>query len=203
MWDKGLSNKQLTFSNGDTSARRVGSVSSYPAAFVPLPAAHAILQVKVTALPIGQNWLTFGLVKAGFKASSSDGVGKNADSWGIVDERSSSGNNATMQGCGKVEETLARKLQEGDVLTAEADVAAGWCEVRLNQTECTHRFVIPVGSKESYLFGATFSNDTECTILSCSAVAAVTKSPFTVAAGPVQRSKGMHIYVVAHLSSLR
>ena len=202
MWDKGLSNKQLTFSNGDTSVRRVGSVSSYPAAFVPLPEAHAILQVKVTAAPIGNNWLTFGLVKAGFKASSSDGVGKNVDSWGIVDERSSSGKNATMRGCGKVEETLARKLQEGDVLTAEADVAAGWCEVRLNQTECSHRFVIPVGSKESYLFGATFSNDTECTILSCSAVAAVSKAASSVAAESVQRSTGMYIHAIVPICSL-
>jgi hypothetical protein len=97
---------------------------------------------------------------------SSDGMGRTTNSWGIADERSTTSNAMPVAAASKTTvSTLPRKLKEGDVLAGEVDLAAGWFEVRLNQSEFSHRFTIPVGSKEDYWFGMTFANDHQATIL--------------------------------------
>jgi hypothetical protein len=48
-----------------------------------------------------------------------------------------------------------RKLQEGDRLMAYVDLSAGILEISLNDTECKHRFNLPPGSAQDFLFAVT------------------------------------------------
>jgi hypothetical protein len=146
---------------------RPGGASSYPAAFARLTAELCTFNVRIDAAKLDCNWLTFGIAKQGMAKSSSDGFGRTANTWGIVDDRNSA-STASMAFLAADKTTLGslpRKLREGDLLTAEANTSAGWCEVRLNQTEFKHRFTIPAGRKEDYWFGMTFANDHQVTIL--------------------------------------
>jgi hypothetical protein len=164
-WDTDLSNTSLTYTSSNTCVKRVGNVSCYPAAFSKLPSEHAKFSVRLSAPASGSsNWVSFGLAKRGMKKDSSDGMGRTEDTWGIADDRSST-SSAVVSACKTNVGTLPRKLKDGDVLSGEANVAAGWFEVRLNQSEFSHRFTIPVGSKEDYWFGMTFANDHQATIL--------------------------------------
>ena len=165
-WSTDISNTSLTFTNTSTTAKRAGSVSTYPAAFANLQAEHSKITVRLDATPRNGNWLTFGVAKRGMAVSGSDGMGRTKDSWGVADDHGSSSTaNAIVSASGTNVGTLSRKLKQNDVLSAEVNVAAGWCEVRLNQTEFTHRFTIPVGAKEDYWFGMTFASDVQVTVL--------------------------------------
>jgi hypothetical protein len=158
-------------------------VSCYPAAFSKLPSEHAKFVVTLNTGTAKSNWVSFGLAKRGMKKDSSDGMGRTEDTWGIADDRSST-SNAVVSACKSNVGTLPRKLKDGDVLSGEANVAAGWFEVRLNQSEFSHRFTIPVGSKEDYWFGMTFANDHQATILpSGGAATGPTSTSYTRAAG--------------------
>jgi hypothetical protein len=123
-----------------------------------------VFAVKLDSTHSLNNWLTFGLTKTGFATTNSDGFGREPSSWGFADERGNSGTMAFVADCKSRGADLPRKFREGDILTAEVDTDAGWCELRLNQTEFTHRFTIPTGSKSDYWFGMTFANDHRATI---------------------------------------
>jgi hypothetical protein len=165
-WATVISDSALSFTKLNTTVQRKGSVSCYPGAFAKLPAAHCSFRVKLEAAPRGNNWVSFGLTKKGMASSSTDGLGQSSNSWGFADNRDT-GNNDLPQvyASGESVSKLPRKLQDGDVLCAEANVAAGWCEIRFNDNQYKHRFTIPVGSKEDYWFGMTFANDHMVTIL--------------------------------------
>ena len=68
------------------------------------------------------------------------------------------------------------------MLTAEANTSAGWCEVRLNETEFKHRFSIPTGAHEGYVFGVSFSNDAKVCILPAASGSATTSAAAVVSA---------------------
>ncbi|RYG65172.1 hypothetical protein EON64_12480, partial [archaeon] len=89
-WCRTASNSELTYTNENTSVERVGSVSCYPAAFAKLVNERAMIRVVVDVAPKSSNWLTFGVARRGMASSSSDGVGRTANSWGLSDDRSSS-----------------------------------------------------------------------------------------------------------------
>jgi len=161
-WDRELSNDDLTFTNENTSVERVGSVSCYPAAFARLVADHCLLRIVVDKASRTSNWLTFGLARAGMQATSSDGVGRTSNTWGVADDRSSSAD-ATVSASGSRVGRF-RKFQCGDVLTCEVDVCAGWCDVSLNDRECEYRFDIPSGTMNDYYFAMTFANDHQVSI---------------------------------------
>ena len=75
-WSTENSNTHLTFSRGNTSVERIGSVSCYPAAFADLPSDRCCFTVMLEACPRGTNWLSFGICRKGrLQISSSDGVG--------------------------------------------------------------------------------------------------------------------------------
>ena len=171
-----MSNSHLTYTDNNTTAQRLGNVSCYPIAVSALQGPAAVFSVRIDCLSGKSNWLTFGLAKKGIAKDSSDGMGRTKDSWGIADDRSSnSSSDATYHDCGsKALGSLSRKLREGDVLTAEANTSAGWCEVRLNETEFKHRFSIPAGAHEGYVFGVSFSNDAKVCILPTASGSATT-----------------------------
>ena len=76
-WNKAISNTYLTFTENDTTVERVGSVSSYPAAFADLPSDTSVFTVIIDTTNNNTNWLTFGLTTRGKLAdASSDGVGR-------------------------------------------------------------------------------------------------------------------------------
>jgi len=161
-WSREMSNEDLTYTNQNTTVCRVGSVSCYPAAFAKLVGDHAMFRVSVDVAPRSSNWLTFGLARRGMATTSSDGVGRTANTWGIADDRSS--NSLPVISASGTNVGNFRKLAVGDVLLAEVDVASGWLEIRLNEHECTHRFEIPAGAMEDYVFAMTFANDHQVTI---------------------------------------
>jgi hypothetical protein len=183
-WSVDISNTSLTFSNGNKTTMRVGSVSSYPAAFARLTGERCSFHVTVDEASISSNWLTFGITKKGMATSASDGMGRTAGSWGIQDDRSDASAMPTAISNGSAAATLPRKLQVGDRLSAEVDTSAGWCEVQLNQTEFKHRFTIPVGSKEDYWFGMTFANDHKVTVGAGGGSLPVAAASVTAAAQP-------------------
>jgi hypothetical protein len=179
-----ISNPSLSFSNGNKSAMRVGNVSSYPAAFARLTGERCSFHVTVDEAPLSSNWLTFGITKKGMAISASDGMGCTQGSWGIQDDRS----DASLVPIVLAERTecaaLPRKLRAGDCLSAEVDTIAGWFEVRLNQSEFSHRFTIPVGSKEDYWFGMTFANDHQVTVVAGGGLLPAATSSIAAAAQP-------------------
>ncbi len=178
-----LSNSHLAYTDSNTTAQRVGNVSCYPIAVSALQGPAAVFSVRIDSLSGKSNWLTFGLAKKGIAKDSSDGMGRTKDSWGIADDRSSNNSSATYHDCGsKALGSLPRKLREGDVLTAEANTSAGWCEVRLNETEFKHRFSIPAGPHEGYVFGVSFSNDAKVCILPAASGSATTSAATVVSA---------------------
>jgi hypothetical protein len=122
------------------------------------------------------------------KKDGSNGLGLTANSWGLADDRSATavGEMPVVAASAALAGRLSRKLRQGDVLLGFVDVAAGWFEVRLNQTEFVHRFTIPPGTKEDYWFGMTLANDHQATIVSA---APATPAPAAVPAPMPQRSK--------------
>jgi hypothetical protein len=163
-WCRGVSNPDLTYTNDDSSVERVGSVSCYPAAFCKLAADKSIFRILIDAAPKSSNWLTFGVAKKGMANSSSDGVGRTTNTWGLSDDRSSSTNHTIIAASG-TEVGSFRKLRVGDILSASIDTVEGWCEVSVNEDELVHRFTIPPGTAEDYYFAMTFANDHRVTIL--------------------------------------
>ena len=107
-WNVEFSNSALQFSDDNLSVTRPGSISCYPAALAALPAPHAVFNVILVSATPTSNWygqrnssnyrleltsltrITFGLVRAGFATSSSDGVGRAHNTWGLCDDRSQS-----------------------------------------------------------------------------------------------------------------
>ena len=162
-WARDISNDDLTYANQNTTVTRVGSVSCYPAAFAKLVNDHSIFRVSVDVAPRSSNWLTFGLARRGMATTSSDGVGRTSNTWGVADDRSSQ-SAPVVSGSGTTVGAF-RKFVVGDVLSAEVDTAAGWCEVRLNESEFVHRFDIPVGTMADYCFAMTFANDHQVSIV--------------------------------------
>jgi len=116
----------------------------------------------VDVAPRTSNWLTFGLARRGMPTTSSDGVGRTTNTWGVADDRSSS-SMPVVSASGTNVGTF-RKFQVGDILSAEVDTAGGWLEIRLNDNEYSHRFDIPAGGADDYYFAMTFANDHQVTI---------------------------------------
>jgi len=162
-WSRDASNPDLTFTNENTTVERVGSISCYPAAFASLVSDHCMFQVRIVSAPRTSNWLTFGIARKGMPTSSSDGVGRTTDSWGIADDRSS--NSTTIVSSSGCQVASSRKLSEGDVLCAVIDTSVGWCQVSINDDEFVHRFDIPSGSMDDYCFAMTFANDHRVSII--------------------------------------
>eukprot|EP01031_Cornospumella_fuschlensis_P038702 gene38702-47052_t len=164
-WCRNSSNTELTYTNENTTVERVGSVSCYPAAFAKLVNERSMIRVVVDAAPKSSNWLTFGIARKGMANSSSDGVGRTSNSWGLSDDRSSSSSYTIVAASGS-EVASFRKLRVGDVLTAIMDTIEGWCEISVNDTEFTHRFEgLPSGSRDDYVFAMTFANDHRVSIV--------------------------------------
>jgi len=122
-----------------------------------------MFQVRIVSAPRTSNWLTFGVARKGMPTSSSDGVGRTSDSWGIADDRSS--NSTTIVSASGSQVSSSRKLSEGDVLCAVIDTSLGWCQVSINDDEFVHRFDIPSGSMDDYCFAMTFANDHRVSII--------------------------------------
>jgi hypothetical protein len=187
------------YSNNNTTVRRPGSDSCYPCAFAPLTSTRCSFAVTLDSIPQNGNWLTFGIAKKGMKASYSDGFGRTADSWGIAQDSSATLPVVTASTTKLT--NVPRKLRERDVLSAEADVAEGWCEVRLNQTEFVHRFTIPKGTKDAYQFGVSLATDHQVSVLrspTSSVPARAASAPAArTATGPVQFSTGWSPLTVA------
>jgi hypothetical protein len=185
----------LAFTNNNTTVHRPGSVSCYPCAFAPLTANRCSFTVTLDSIPQNGNWLTFGISKKGMKSSYSDGFGRTVDSWGVAQDSSAS-LPVVVASAAKIT-SMARKLRERDVLSAQADVAEGWCEVRLNQTEFVHRFTIPTGTKDAYQFGVSLATDHKVSVLRSAAStgpARATSAPTTrTATGPAQFSTGKRL----------
>lgn len=163
-FDRAISNTDLTYTSNNTTVERVGSVSCYPAVFAQLPNERSMFRVHIDAAPRSSNWLTFGLARRGMAASSSDGVGRTPNTWGISDDRSSTSSHTMISASGH-EVAQFRKLQVGDVMTAVVDTNEGWLEVSVNEGELNHRFVLPNGGMSEYVFAMTFANDHRVTIL--------------------------------------
>lgn len=164
-WDLAQSCDNLTYTENGTSCKRVGSVSCYPAAFANVPADRSAFFVRLDEAQQSCNWLSFGVAKKGaVRNQSSDGIGRSSNSWGIANDRNRLTNETRVVASGSNAGTF-RPLQEGDVLEAFIDTAAGYCDIKVNENELEHRFDIPVGSADEYVFAMSFANDHRVTII--------------------------------------
>lgn len=170
VFNRSTSNTELAYSNNDMSVQRPGSASCYPAAFADLTNDRCMFRVRIDEAPRSSNWLTFGVAKRGMANSSSDGVGRTANTWGLSDDRSSTSSRTSVSSSG-TELAQFRKLQQGDVLTAIVDVREGWVEVSINENEASHAIPIPPGTSDEYVFAMTFANDHRVTIISDTSMA--------------------------------
>ena len=80
-WDVNISNNNLEYTDENTSCRRPGSNSCYPAAFAQVPGLRSSFSVTLLETLSTTNWLTIGLCAAGFATQSSDGFGRTVNSW--------------------------------------------------------------------------------------------------------------------------
>ena len=72
-----ISDTNLQFGEGNTTVKRPGGASSYPAAFADVPAAHSSFTVFLVEAFIKSNSLSFGVAKKGSPSKSgSDGMGQ-------------------------------------------------------------------------------------------------------------------------------
>ena len=164
-WCRRTSNTDLTYTNDNTTVERVGSISCYPAAFAAVVADHCCFRVTLDNAPKSSNWISFGLARIGMASSSSDGVGRTSNTWGLSDDRSSSSSNSILSASGQ-ESGSFRKLKAGDILTATVYLSDGNLEISVNDNELLHRFSIPPGTADEYVFAMTFANDHRVSILS-------------------------------------
>lgn len=164
-----LSCTDLTFSNDYTTVQRVGSVSTYPAAFAELQGSTCQFTVRIDHAPLTMNMLSFGLAKKGMAKSGSNGVGPTRNTWGMYDERGSGSSSRFFRvSSGGVEvERYNKKFQVGDVLAAVVDTEQGWLELSLESEEYSHRYMfeIPPEQHTEYVFAMTFANDHKVTVL--------------------------------------
>ena len=179
-WCRRTSNNDLTFTNDNTTVERVGSVSCYPAAFAPIIADHCSIKVVLDVASKTSNWISFGLARTGMASSSSDGVGRTSNTWGLSDDRSASSGNCILSASNQESGTF-RKLVVGDVLTATVVLSEGLLEISVNDNELQHRFSIPPGNLDDYVFAMTFANDHRVSIVHDSGPA-IMKGSTTVAA---------------------
>lgn len=109
--------------------------------------------------------MTFGLaVRKDMPATYSDGFGRSYNSSGIAQDSSAA---LPIVAASQVTvETPKRRLHAGDVLTAEVDTLAGWCELKLNDSEFVYRFTLPQRGlpEDQYLFGMTLATDHQAVI---------------------------------------
>ena len=160
-----MSDRALVFSNSNATVKRPGGASCYPAAFAELPADRCMCVVVLDACPRGNNWMSFGLCKSGFESTSSDGVGRSSNSWGICDNRDRTTVDLTHVASNGQLVTRCRKLVIGDRLSCLVDVSEGFCEVALNTSEFVYRFEIPKMTKKQLYFVATMANDHQVSLV--------------------------------------
>jgi hypothetical protein len=163
-WCRSASNNSLEFEDPAT-VKRPGGASCYPAAFAVVPDSVCYFAVRIVECLHSQNTLSFGLAKRTMPKESSDGVGRSSNSWGIHDERGSTGEPVKASSCGSKVATATRKFAVNDVLKCVVDLIRGTCEISLNDTEFVHQFAIPAGKPEDYYFAMTFANDHKVTLI--------------------------------------
>lgn len=163
----GVSNESLTYDSNLETAIRIGGVSCYPAAFVPLISSTCKVAFELLEGQLSVNYMSFGLCKSDFQKSSSDGFGRTRNSWGICDNRNTSASSeTTFVGFNGNKVSECRKLVPGDIITLTVDLDRGSFNVDLNNGEYVHEFEVPSSeSFESYYFGSTFANDHKIGIL--------------------------------------
>jgi len=171
-WDRRCSNEFLTFRDGDTAVSRDGGVSCYPAAIAPLPNSQSMITIRIDACPRSCNILSFGIscrppqmpanisstetgtnptylpsIAPGasrelFPKHNSHGVGRIANTYGMVDERQTSYISSSNDSPSSSTHTLLfanveragnfRKLRQGDILQGVVNTEEGWFDLHLD-----------------------------------------------------------------------
>ena len=163
-FNKAISDKSLEFTNDDSTARRPGSASSFPGAFVSLTVPKSKIAFEITETGAKNNNLSLGLAKIGLEKSGSDGFGQSRNTWGVFDDRGSS-DPTSIRACGQ-KITSFRKLKLGDILYFNLDIEASLLKFELNSSEFVYDFDISFdGGYENYIFGCTLANDHSVTIV--------------------------------------
>jgi hypothetical protein len=180
-WDLSLSNTNLEYSETNTTCRRPGNVSCYPAAFIPMPHHYTMCTFKLTQARAQSNRLTIGVSTSSMKASYGDGFGRELNSWGIHDDRSDPKKCAVFYAHGQSVMDAPRKLRENDIITVLCNRQAKELTISVNNFEFSFTFKaststrgspngegLPEGPGEdgvTYYFGATFADDHSLQVL--------------------------------------
>jgi hypothetical protein len=139
-WDITSSNSDLEFSDANTTCKRPGGVSCFPAAFCPIKESLQVCNFTLKQTGSTTNWLSIGVCKEGFARSNSDGFGKSSNSWGIADDRSKEDAPAFFAYNGTKLCEAPRKLKIDDVITLICDFSRNTIEISVNYGEFTHIF---------------------------------------------------------------
>jgi hypothetical protein len=163
-----MGNHRLEYTTEGFTARRPGSISSYPAALLDLPSSHTSCVIHLDEAPYHLNWFTIGLARKPFRNQGSNGFGCVCDSWGLRDDRSNSGDRQNFSQVLASDEpcTRWRKLESGDRITILVDLIAGRLRFELNNGESIHEFrSAPQGHPDDFVLGCTLSSDTQVSLV--------------------------------------
>ena len=115
--------------------------------------------MRLLECPETSNAMSFGIAHSSFATTDSNGMGKSAKSWGIID--GSRGNASVLSHvyADNVKLSEFRKMQQGDVFSIRYYQATGTARLSINDSELVHDFQIHgPGAKVSLVMGATFAN---------------------------------------------
>lgn len=162
-WNRSISNPDLTYTNDNKSVRRDGSVSCYPACLAILPDLNSSITVVIDEAHVSSNWLTFGLVTNNFPTSSSDGIGRTHDTWGLSNDRSNDNFKTYVFSSGS-EVNRIPKFEVGDILKGVVDIQNETFDIFVNDVHI-YQFTIPNLPIDNFRFGMTFANNHKVTII--------------------------------------
>ena len=171
-WDRSLSDQELQFTADDTTARRPGGASSYPASLVSIPSSCGSISLTavLTQASTASNAMSFGIARRGFRKSGTSGFGGTSGSWGINENNratDSGGCILSYGGSSKEEKRRFRKMKQGDVFCLRYERALGRAWLFINGSELVQEFKIhePGESDVELVLGATYCNDHELKIV--------------------------------------
>lgn len=172
-WDKSISNDTLEFSPDELSIKRIGSSSSYPAAFCKMHFTNVNkFSVQLVGVPPSlNNAVSFGVCKmTGNRPSlpirGSDGVGHTRNSYGFFEVRRDGANGKIFANSnnnnGSTHIATWRQLKKYDILTAEYNKITCVLKLSLNHDEFSTQMELP---QDEYCFAMTLATDHKFTIV--------------------------------------
>ena len=166
-WEPTISSSDLSFSNGNSTAQRIGNKGCYPCSNINITGKLVTMTCRLGATPNSCNRMSVGIASADHRGSA---FGDTSKSWGISHE---AGCNGKLKAKGESQGVAIRKLQDGDQYHLRYDPADGTMILMLDEAngdftspDVFHTFNIhEPGEQPDLVMGASFASDYELTLI--------------------------------------